>query len=255
MSRERVTPAVILRTRALREADLVVVLLTPDDGKLECIARGARRSRRRFPGGLPVGARGQARVAPGRGSLATLAGFAPSFDHARVGRDLDSFAYVAYLCELSEQLIGGSTGDPGLFAQLSEAIEAVSAAPRPSALRRFELGLLAALGLLPALARCGVCGAPPLHERDSLAFSLARGGVLCAQHAAGGRRLAAVLELAQVVLEADSEAAEAAYAAADRLVRRELRDLGRELLRPHLRGPLRSLAFFAQIAAQRASKP
>lgn len=254
---EIITPAVVVRTRALRESDLIVVLLTPGHGKVDCIARGARRSRRRFPGGLPIGARGEVGIDRGRGSLAVLLSFTPSFDHSGLGRDLEAFAYVAYLCELSDQLVGGSAADPTTFGRLCEAIEramgwAAQAQPhKPALLRRYELGLLDSLGLLPALEHCSVCGAVPDVSEDGVAFSLARGGVACLTHASGARRLPAqVLGLASTMLHADLEGRERAYAEADRAIRRGLRDLCRELIQPHLRAPLRSLAFFAQIATQ-----
>lgn len=251
------TPAVVLRTQALRESDLIVVLLTPGRGKIDCIARGARRSRKRFPGGLPIGARGEVGLDRARGSLAVLLSFTPSFDHSGLGRDLEAFAYVAYLCELSDQLVGGSAADPTTFGRLCEAIEHAmtwaggEAVQKPALLRRYELGLLDSLGLLPALEHCSVCGAPADTSEDGVAFSLSRGGVACLAHASGERRRPApVLDLATTLLHADPNTRERAYAQADHAIRRGLRDLCRELIQPHLRAPLRSLGFFAQIAAR-----
>lgn len=253
---DRVTPSVVLRTRAIRESDLIVVLLTPTSGKLECIARSARRSRKRFPGGLPVGARGEATVGRGRGSLASLTGFVPSRDHSGLGRDLEVFAYVAYLCELTEHLVTGSAPDAAIFARLCEALESTIAAVgkevSPAWLRRYELGLLDALGQLPALERCGVCGAQPALDGHGLAFSLARGGVLCADHGVGaGRVKPEVTQLALSLLEAPEAGEQGwsqAYARAPRVTRRGLRDLCRASIQPQLRGKLKSLQFFAQIA-------
>ena len=45
------TPAVIVRAVDYGEADRVVTLLTRARGKVSAIARGARKSRRRFAGG------------------------------------------------------------------------------------------------------------------------------------------------------------------------------------------------------------
>lgn len=252
---EQLTPAVILRTRALRESDLIVVLLTPGRGKIDCLARGARRSKRRFPGGLPSGGRGQATIEPGRGSLAVLTGFEPTVDHGVLGRSLEVFAYVNYLAELADHLVEGSTPEPTTFARLCEAIEDAVASPEPLVLRRFELGLLDDHGQLPALERCSVCGSPPDRSDDGVAFSRERGGVLCLAHSRLARRVpAAVLSLASTLLHGDPKQRAAAYDAADRATRRALRDLCRELIHPHLRAPLRSLAFFAQIA-HTAGKP
>jgi DNA repair protein RecO (recombination protein O) len=246
---EVLTPAVVLRTRELRESDLIVVLLTPGRGKVDCLARGARRSRRRFPGGLPNGARGEAGIEPGRG-LWVLRSFTPTVDHGVLGRSLELFAYVAYLCELCDQLIDGSSEDPTAFAHLCEAIESATTAAEPMLLRRFELGLLDALGHLPALERCSVCGSPAHITDEGVAFSRERGGVLCLAHARAARTIpAAVVELAVMLQHAEPEVRAAAYAQADASTRRGLRDLCREWIYPHLRAPLRSLAFFAQLGA------
>lgn len=49
------TPSVILRTGALREADLWVRFATPK-GRVTAIANAALKSKKRFPSGLPIGA-------------------------------------------------------------------------------------------------------------------------------------------------------------------------------------------------------
>jgi DNA repair protein RecO (recombination protein O) len=251
---ETVTPAIVLRTHPAREADLIVVLLTAARGRVECHARGARKSRRRFPGGLPTGARGEATIgALRRGSLPPLEGFAATADHLALGRDLEAFAYVGYLCELGDQLVSGSVADLRAFAVLDEAIGAIlrQSPPHPLLLRRCELGLVDALGWLPALDRCGVCGRPPDRDADMIAFSLARGGVLCAEHGRGDRRTPiALLEVAADLLAGPVGARELPAVPSAEL-RRGLRDLGRGLIEPHLRSPLRSLAFFAQLPARR----
>ncbi|EDM80362.1 DNA repair protein RecO [Plesiocystis pacifica SIR-1] len=249
-----VTPAVVLRTRAYREADLVVILLTPTLGKVDAFARAARRSHKRFPGGLPVGGRGEAVLGRGRGSLTPLDRFSPTTEHSRLGRDLEAFAYVNYLCELSDRLLGGSAADPTSFALLCDAIETAldPDARDPGTLRRFELSLLHSLGLLPALASCSVCGDPVLAGRDGVPFSTGRGGALCLAHGRGAGRVdPAVLELAEGLLATSivGSGGEGAprYADAEPPIRRSLRDLCSELIQAQLRSPLRSLAFFAQL--------
>lgn len=245
-------PAVILRTRPLGEADLVVVLLTPEHGKIEAAARSARSSRRRFPGGLPAGQRGLAAVARGRGSLARLERFEPTADHSPVGQDLERFAYVAYLCELTDELVYGRHPDALVFAALCTALEAViGGAPRPSELRRYELALLAGLGLLPALGGCCVCGQGVAIGRwgdatdVTMGFDAGRGGLLCGEHAIGAPRVLAAVVAAMQDLAAGGDPA--GLEAASPEVRRSLRDLTQAALKAHLRRPLHSLAFFAAL--------
>lgn len=245
------TPAVILGTSALGEADLLVVMLTPQLGKVRAAARHARASKRRFAGGLPAGALGEASLARRReGALWRLDGFRSVAEVSGLGRDLERFAYVAYLCELTDILVVEPESDPARFAALAEAVgETLREGSRPAVLRRFELRLLDSLGLLPALDACCVCGDVDLGA-DAIAFETMRGGALCRVHAAAAPTIdPQVLSLARTLQEADDPApAWEAASQAPTQTRRALRDLVLHVMRPQLRRPLRSLEFMAQIA-------
>ncbi|MFY0541914.1 DNA repair protein RecO [Nannocystis pusilla] len=179
------TPAVILRTRPLGEADLIAIVLTPEQGKLETAAARARNSKKRFAGGLSPGMRGVAAIARGRGALLRLESFDATAAHAPVGADLTRFAYVAYLCELTDELVLARHPDPELFAAMCLALEQVIAgAPQALHLRQYELALLRCLGLSPALTSCCVCGSE-IGGEDSAAFDGPRGGC-CAWSTSAG---------------------------------------------------------------------
>lgn len=47
-------PGIVLRVTPLRETDLLVRILTQHRGKISAVAKGARRSKRRFMGGLDI---------------------------------------------------------------------------------------------------------------------------------------------------------------------------------------------------------
>lgn len=240
------TPAVVLRTRPLGEADLVVIVLTPELGKVETAAARARSSRKRFAGGLSPGMRGLASIARGRGALQRLESFEATAVHAPVGADLTRFAYVAYLCELTDELVLPRHPDPELFAALCLALsQVIEGAPRALHLRRYELALLRCLGLLPALWRCCACGAEVPATAGSVAFDGARGGVLCPEHGRGAPRLPAAALTAIRDLEAGGEPDALADAPAE--VRRAVRDALQSIVRSHLRRPLQAQAFFAAL--------
>jgi DNA repair protein RecO (recombination protein O) len=246
------TPAVILATRGLGEADLLVVLLTPGRGKVRAAARHARKSRKRFPGGLVGGAVGEATVTVRGTGLARLEGFMPVRDHGGMGRDLGRFAQVAYLCELTDGLLHEPEADPAVFSALCEGIgRTMDVGADAGGLRRYELLLLRALGLLPALDVCAVCG-EPLAPGGMVLFDEGHGGALCLAHGRGARRVPMeVIEGARRLLAAgaDVEVDAALRATAERPAseRRALRDLVLGWLRPHLRQPLRSREFFAKL--------
>lgn len=237
----------------------MVVLLTPDLGKIRTAANNARRSKRRFAGGLPVGALGEVSVTRRReGSLWRLDGFRSVAEVSGLGRDLTRFAYVNYLCELTDVLVVEPESDARRFAALAEAIgESLRAQPRPAVMRRFELRLLDSLGLLPTLEACCVCGEPT--GGTEIAFSAGRGGALCLVHGVGAQRVPSETIALAVALHRDDapQAAWDAATAADGQVRKALRDLVQSVVRPHLRRPLRSLEFLASLGRRpgRADAP
>jgi DNA repair protein RecO (recombination protein O) len=260
---EQRSPAVILSTRPLGEADLLVVLLTPDRGKIRAAARNARKSKRRFPGGLPGGALGEATLnRRSESSLWRIDAFRSVRDLGILGRDLTRFAYVAYLCEVTDALVSEPEPDPRRFASLATAVEALldaDRAPDPGILRRYELRLLDTLGLLPALDSCCACGEDlALQNRPDgaeIAFEPARGGALCSIHGAGAQRIPVqVLVLARALAQEEEGEPEAALAASTASVRRGLRDLTAALVRAQLRRPLRSLEFFSQLLPARSNQ-
>ncbi|MBK6916822.1 MAG: DNA repair protein RecO [Deltaproteobacteria bacterium] len=243
--------AVLLRALPLGEADLVVVLLTERHGKVRAAARSARRSRRRFAGGLSTGALGRVELHRGRAALWRLDGFVPELDHAALGRDLDRFAFVSYLCELTDALLDEQHAEPEIFevlaATLTRLVPSVlqgpaTGAPDPIELRRYELALLLQLGHAPSFDACCVCGDPVAGA--AIPFDAARGGALCELHGRG-----APIEPGEVLAAAVALGQGAELAPLSPISRRRLRDLVSAQLRAHLRQPLRSVELFTQLAA------
>jgi DNA repair protein RecO len=179
-----------------------------------------------------------------------------SADHSGLGRDLTAFAYVSYMCELADQLVAGTHPDPRVFAALCDGIEvALEGSPPPVVLRRFELQLLDSLGLLPTFGHCCVCGTDLDTGDGPVAYDPDRGGALCPRHgvgaatAGGGARRVdpAVLRACAGLVEgADDPLSDATVAQ-----RKGVRDVALEVVRRHLRRPLKSLEFFAQLPGSR----
>jgi DNA repair protein RecO (recombination protein O) len=174
--------AIVLRTLDLGESDRIVRLLTPASGRVGAIAKGARRSVRRFPGTLDLFNRLRVQVdRRGRGMArleqATLLHAFPA-----LRRDARRFALACYLVEVVDRLApeGGVPRDAArLFAFARDALSAVEVL-EPDARTRvlLELRALDALGLRPELRRCVRCGREP-PPADRVAFHVAEGGLLC----------------------------------------------------------------------------
>jgi DNA repair protein RecO (recombination protein O) len=177
------TEALVLRAVDFGESDLVVHLLVPAAGRLTAIAKGARRSTRRFPGLLDLFNHLRVEVErPRRGSLARL-------EHGRLiqafmGLRTDSrrFALGCYLLELLDRLApeGGARQDlERLFAFAVEALASLEhVQPDRRARVLLELRALAALGLRPELRRCVRCGREAAGT-GPVAFNVPEGGPVC----------------------------------------------------------------------------
>jgi DNA repair protein RecO (recombination protein O) len=158
-----------------------VHLLTPDAGRVTAIAKGAKRSRRRFPGTLDVLNRLRVQLAPRRrpGTLARLE-LAQLVDcHPGLRERPERFALACFLVELIDRLSPEGAGGPEagrVFRFAAGALRALEGASPDGRLRvLLELRALDAVGLRPELARCVRCGGEP----D--AFHIAEGGALCAR--------------------------------------------------------------------------
>lgn len=183
------TEALVLRSVDFGESDRLVHLLTPATARLTAIAKGAKRSRRRFVGTLDLFSR--VVVAVGRrrpGSLARLenARLVDSFPGLRANPA--RFALACYLVELVDRLApesGARADGERLFAFALGALETVAAREPDGRLRTLlEMRALDALGLRPQLGRCVRCGGE-LGAAAEVGFDVAEGGAVCGACAPG----------------------------------------------------------------------
>ena len=171
--------ALVLRTTPYRESDLIVDLLTDGRGRIGVMARGARKSRKRFGGALEVGTRlavGLSRRSRGLPSLSSCDIIAPVM-HIRA--DLDAFHQLAYSLELARLLSTEGQADARGYALAAGFVDHLEAhGATDEALVAWELKLLAHHGYGLRLDTCVLTGGPP----DGL--SLRHGGAV-SRRAAG----------------------------------------------------------------------
>jgi DNA repair protein RecO (recombination protein O) len=181
------TEALVLRSVDFGESDRIVHLLTPTTARLTVIAKGARRSVKRFPGTLDFFNHLDVQVVQRRPtSMARL-------EHARLRRtfhgpreDPGRFALGCYLLELFDRL-SPESAPPGegqrLFRFVLEALALLdedSVAPSVRLRVLLELRALAALGLRPELGRCVRCGRGiPPGQGGKVIFPIGEGGPVC----------------------------------------------------------------------------
>lgn len=176
----QVSPAIIMRVREVRESDLLVIFFARDKGLLRGVAKGARRSLKRFVNcfetfslvNLEYEARGEDK---------------PCFLHSGklqhvfqgLRADFTALSRASYMIELTELLFPAGVSEPRMFDLLKDALNALSegecSARIPLA---FELRALALGGYRINLEKCCRCGRR--YKGEGLAvFIPERGAVAC----------------------------------------------------------------------------
>jgi DNA repair protein RecO (recombination protein O) len=189
-----VSDAIVLHAFDYLESSRIVRLVTRDGGMRSAIAKGARRSHRRFGGGLDLFAQGTAFLhhKPGR-ELDTLSGFEDVRTRTGLAEDLERFGGAGAIAEITLRF-GKDGADDELFAAVAESLDGMTRASGLAARVATIAGawrIVAALGFGPTLAECAQCDTP-LGEAQPALFTHSAGGVLCdgcAPLSVGGRKL------------------------------------------------------------------
>ena len=176
------TQALVLRTFDQGESDRLVHLYCEGLGRVSAIAKGARRSRRRFPGTLELFSLLEVRlVDPPRSALFRLEGARLIQPFEGLVRDMVRYALASQVLELLDRLAPERQPETGLL-RFAVGVLDVIAQDEPDRLLALLVlvKLIARLGYRPTLVRCGLCDAE-LGSRDvRVGFDPRHGGAVCA---------------------------------------------------------------------------
>ena len=195
------TEAVVLHAFDYLESSRIIKLLTRDLGLRSVLARGARRSAKRFGAALDLFVQGNAEleIKSGR-DLDTLTGFDLARTRADIGLDLDRFSGASAIAELILRFAQNDT-DTDLFDVTVDALDRVAGATGSAARDAAIAGawrILATLGFQPSLDECSDCQRA-IGDDESAMFSQSAGGVVCedcARNVRVGRKLPSTARLA-----------------------------------------------------------
>lgn len=244
------TQAIVLSRFELGEADRVLTLLTPHDGKIKAIAKGVRRPKSRIGGAVEPFAELHLVLVHGRTfDVITQASVGEAW--LRLRDRLESAATAWYVGELAERAVEERAAAYPVYALLRRAFQLLDDGMAPGRVARwFEYGLADALGMRPEVERCVECDRP-LQEAATFRWVPALGGVLCDRHpgapAEQSRLSLEGLKLLKAYRRLDIEAI-----AALRLppsVEAEVEGALRRFIRFVLERDARSLAFLDEVRA------
>src|ERR1700740_78955 len=171
----RESEAIVLRTYPMREADLLVTLLTRAEGKVRGVARSAKKSKRRFGGALEpltyVRAFYDVRE---RQELVRLdacevleSPLASEVSYARA-------VALGHMAELLDELLPDREANDAIFRLTLSVLHMLTGPEVWMPVTYFELWLTRLVGFLPELTECIVCGRS-LHGRRAYFSAPARG--------------------------------------------------------------------------------
>lgn len=170
--------AIVLRTYAMLEADLLVTLFTRVEGKVRGVARSAKKSKRRFGGALEP--------------LTYVRAYYEDRERQELSR-LDACEVIAsplaeevtyaravalgHLAELLDELLPDREANDAVFRLTLSVLDLIRGDEVWMPVTYFELWLTRLMGFLPELSECIVCGAALNGSRAF--FHVLADGLMC----------------------------------------------------------------------------
>jgi DNA repair protein RecO (recombination protein O) len=182
--------AIVLSLENFGEADRYVQFYTQKWGMISALAKSARKSKRRYVGGLDlfchdeIFLRGDPKERPYLNELSVINSFAGIRDH------LDRLLSAGKVAQWVRKLANTATPMPQIYSLIGQTLSLIEKEDSTERLELlnliFRLKLLSELGFKPRVDRCAQCEEEVFSS--ALRFDLESGGVLCANCAKGTLR-------------------------------------------------------------------
>lgn len=175
-----ITEAVVISSMDFGESDKILTFYTSSFGRLKGIAKGAKRSKKRF--GINLEPFSLVRLhffEKKEDSLVRVSSSDLINPFQGIRDDLFKIAYGSYMLELVDKLAPERARCPELFKLLTDFLGILEArGVTEDLLRVFEVRLLDDLGLRPHVSDCVICH-NSLVVGTKVRFSHEKGGALC----------------------------------------------------------------------------
>ena len=175
-----ISPAIMMRIKGLGESDLLVTFFTSDRGRLKGVAKGAKRSKKRFANCLDLFCLTSLEYELKRkGSLYFLHSGKLIDAFPGLRSDFSSLSLASYMVELTEILLPLGVADTKMFELLKSSFFAIGKGKRKDLLRiQFEARAMTLGGYGIDLDKCCHCGRKYTGEGRAV-FKSSKGGIAC----------------------------------------------------------------------------
>ena len=171
---------IVISIENFGEADRYIQFFTKDWGMISVLAKSARKSKRRYVGGLDlfchneIFLRGDPKDRPYLNELSVLNSF------PKLREDLDKVLLAGKLVQWIKKLADTPTPMPAIYSLLGQSLALIEKETKPQKLELlhciFKLKLLSLIGLKPVVDVCAKCETA---EDIEGVFDLNSGGILC----------------------------------------------------------------------------
>jgi DNA repair protein RecO (recombination protein O) len=177
------TNAIVIRSLNYGDSDKIVTFFTRDFGKLKGIAKGARRSKKRFQNALGLFSHLRLIFFDKEGmGLARAESCDILHSFPKIKEDLKKILYGNYYLELVNEMAGEREANREAFELLLSFLSNLEERkPQEEQLRLFEIRMLSLFGYRPNMKRCNLCKRD-WEDSDEIRvvfFSLERGASIC----------------------------------------------------------------------------
>ncbi|MDY6953413.1 MAG: DNA repair protein RecO [Thermodesulfobacteriota bacterium] len=177
------SPAIMLRAAEHGDYDRIITFFTLDHGKMAFMAKGAKKSVRRFAGILElfsilnlVWTFGRGRGLP----ILQEASVVSPFEHIRT--DIVKTAYASCWCEMVSLWMEKGQRQVSVYELLAYLLDQLNAGLLSAETLHiaFQMRFMAINGFRPGLEQCSICASALNSFQDpAVSFDVKRGGVVC----------------------------------------------------------------------------
>ncbi|HEY4716420.1 MAG TPA: DNA repair protein RecO [bacterium] len=173
------TEGIVLRAKPFGESDIIVSLFTQKAGRLSCIAKGAKRSRKRFGANLQPSSHGNFLLSIRNPNSLAMIDYCDLIEWwDGIYSDVEAFVFSQYSLELIYKLLPEGEENQKIFDYLLIFHNRLNSKKfNELTVRTFEAGLLSFLGYRPLISHCGKCKKELIEEK--VIFDPEKGQVLC----------------------------------------------------------------------------
>jgi DNA repair protein RecO (recombination protein O) len=152
MKNQIITKGIVLARTDFQEADRILTILTPDNGKLRVIAKGVRRPRSKLAGGIELLSVSDLTVLPGRSEISTLISSRLETHYGQIVQHIDRTMLAYDFMKRTNRVTEDAAGEE-YFLILQRSLAALDDASIPGDLIDlwFVMQLLSVMGHLPNL--------------------------------------------------------------------------------------------------------